>query len=156
MAMPAGNAASPLTWSPSLWVRMTVVTGFGVILAISSSSSLPPAGVVPAAAIELERRPDLHFVLYGDEGIIAPLLSQREALAAKSRVVHCDVAIKMTDKPSQALRHDEARGVVRIDIAALSFRREAGIVYRRPGEISPAARALIGELRKIAARLGHV
>jgi len=57
---------------------------------------------------------------------------------------------------SQALRPDEARGVARIDIAALSFRRDAGIVYRRPGEISPAARALIGELRKIAARLGHV
>ena len=44
--MPAGNAARPLTWSPSLCVRMTVVTGLGVILAISSRSSWPPALVV--------------------------------------------------------------------------------------------------------------
>jgi glycerol-3-phosphate acyltransferase PlsX len=63
-----------------------------------------PGVVVPAAAIALERRPDLRFLLYGDEKIIAPLLSQRRALAAKSRLIHCDVAIKMTDKPSQALR----------------------------------------------------
>jgi len=63
-----------------------------------------PEIVLPAAAIALERRPDLAFVLYGDERIIAPLLSGRKALAAKSRIVHCEVAIKMTDKPSQALR----------------------------------------------------
>ena len=41
--MPAGNDARPFTWSPSLCVRITAVTGFGVIFAMSSSSSLPPA-----------------------------------------------------------------------------------------------------------------
>ena len=46
---PAGKAARPLTWSPSLWVRMTVVTGFGVIFAMSSRSSWPPAFVVLAS-----------------------------------------------------------------------------------------------------------
>jgi glycerol-3-phosphate acyltransferase PlsX len=63
-----------------------------------------PDVVVPAAAIALERRPDLSFLLYGDERVIAPLVALRPALAAKSRVIHCEVAIKMTDKPSQALR----------------------------------------------------
>src|SRR3984957_327412 len=63
-----------------------------------------PSVVVPAAAIALVRRPDLAFRMYGDEKVIAPLLAQHQALAAKSRVVHCDVAIKMTDRPSQALR----------------------------------------------------
>ena len=63
-----------------------------------------PSVVVPAAAIALVRRPDLAFRLYGDEKLIAPLLSRHQALAAKSRVVHCEVAVKMTDRPSQALR----------------------------------------------------
>ena len=63
-----------------------------------------PGVAVPAAAIALERRPDLAFLLYGDERQIAPLLSRHQALAGKSRVVHCDVAVKMTDRPSQALR----------------------------------------------------
>jgi glycerol-3-phosphate acyltransferase PlsX len=60
--------------------------------------------VVPAAAIALERRPDLRFLLFGDEKVVAPLLREHKTLAARSRAIHCDVAIKMTDKPSQALR----------------------------------------------------
>ena len=64
-----------------------------------------PSVVVPAAAIALERRPDTRFVLFGDEKIVAPLVATRAALAARSTVIHCDVAVKMSDKPSQALRH---------------------------------------------------
>ena len=63
-----------------------------------------PSVVIPAAAIALERRPDIRFALYGDERLIRPLLASRPALAARSIVIHCDVAIQMTDKPSQALR----------------------------------------------------
>ncbi len=63
-----------------------------------------PSVVLGAAAIALERRPDVDFILFGDEQAIAPVLATHPALARKSRVVHCDVAVKMTDKPSQALR----------------------------------------------------
>ena len=63
-----------------------------------------PHVVVKAAAIALERRPDVEFLLFGDEKMIAPLLAGFPALRAKSRTHHSDVAIKMTDKPSQALR----------------------------------------------------
>ena len=63
-----------------------------------------PSVVLDAAAIALERRPDLEFVVYGDEKAVAPLLSARPALARKSRCVHSEAAVKMTDKPSQALR----------------------------------------------------
>jgi phosphate acyltransferase len=63
------------------------------------------AGVIlPAAAIALVRRPDTSFQLYGDETIIRPLLAAHPALAAKARIFHSDVAIKMADKPSHALR----------------------------------------------------
>ena len=63
-----------------------------------------PSVVVPAAAIALERRPDCEFLLFGDSALIAPLLARHPKLAAKARVEHCDVSIKMTDRPSQALR----------------------------------------------------
>ena len=63
-----------------------------------------PEVVVPAAAIALERRPDTRFLLFGDEELIRPRLREAARLAERSRVVHCDVAVKMTDKPSQALR----------------------------------------------------
>ena len=63
-----------------------------------------PPVVVPAAAIALVRRPDVSFQLYGDEAVLTPLLGQHPALARKARIFHTDVAIKMSDKPSQALR----------------------------------------------------
>jgi phosphate acyltransferase len=63
-----------------------------------------PSVIVPAAAIALVRRPDVSFSLYGDEKVIRPLLDAHPALARKARIVHSDVSIKMTDKPSQALR----------------------------------------------------
>jgi phosphate acyltransferase len=63
-----------------------------------------PSVVVPAAAIALVRRPDLNFTLFGDEKLVAPVLAAHPALARKARIVHCDVSIKMTDRPSQALR----------------------------------------------------
>jgi phosphate acyltransferase len=63
-----------------------------------------PGVVVPAAAIALERRPDTRYLLFGDEKIVAPLVAAKPALAKKADIVHCDVAVKMTDKPSQALR----------------------------------------------------
>jgi glycerol-3-phosphate acyltransferase PlsX len=63
-----------------------------------------PCVVVPGAAVALERRPDVQFLLYGDQKAIGPLLAAHPRLAAKSRVFHTDVAVQMTDKPSQALR----------------------------------------------------
>jgi glycerol-3-phosphate acyltransferase PlsX len=61
--------------------------------------------VVPGAALALERHPDSEFILFGDTAMIEPLLAQHPKLSAVSRVVHTDVAVKMDEKPSQALRH---------------------------------------------------
>jgi glycerol-3-phosphate acyltransferase PlsX len=61
--------------------------------------------VVPGAALALERHPDSEFILFGNGAVVGPLLEQHAALAAASRVVHTDVAVKMDEKPSQALRH---------------------------------------------------
>jgi len=63
-----------------------------------------PAVVLPAAAIALERRPDISFLIYGDRKAIERGLAGRSRLAERSQVFHTDVTVKMTDKPSQALR----------------------------------------------------
>jgi glycerol-3-phosphate acyltransferase PlsX len=63
-----------------------------------------PQVVVPAAAIALERRPDIRFLLFGQQPEVAPLVDKYPKLADRSVLRHCEVAIKMTDKPSQALR----------------------------------------------------
>ncbi|MCX7325690.1 MAG: phosphate acyltransferase PlsX [Hyphomicrobiales bacterium] len=63
-----------------------------------------PKVVVPGAAIALERRPDSRFVMFGDEALVVPLLDQHPKLKAVTTFHHTDVAVKMDDKPSQALR----------------------------------------------------
>jgi glycerol-3-phosphate acyltransferase PlsX len=63
-----------------------------------------PSVVLPGAAIALERKPDTRYLIYGDEQMIGPMLAARPNLAARSRLFHTSVAVKMTDKPSQALR----------------------------------------------------
>jgi phosphate acyltransferase len=68
-----------------------------------------PSVVVPGAAIALERHPESKFVLVGDEAVISPLLSPHPELKAAASIVHTDVAVRMDDKPSQALRHGRRR-----------------------------------------------
>jgi glycerol-3-phosphate acyltransferase PlsX len=63
-----------------------------------------PSVVVPGAALALRERPKTRFLLVGDEAQIGPLLAREPSLAAASEVVHTTVAVRMDDKPSQALR----------------------------------------------------
>jgi glycerol-3-phosphate acyltransferase PlsX len=62
------------------------------------------AVAVPAAELSLLRHPNVEFLLFGNAAAIEPLLDAHPRLKAASRVVHTDVAVRMGDKPSQALR----------------------------------------------------
>jgi glycerol-3-phosphate acyltransferase PlsX len=64
-----------------------------------------PSVVVPGAALALAQHPGSTFILFGDEARIEPLLAAHPPLKAASRLVHTDVAVRMDDKPSQALRN---------------------------------------------------
>jgi glycerol-3-phosphate acyltransferase PlsX len=63
-----------------------------------------PSVVLPGAAKALERRPDIEFLLVGDEARIAPLLAQHPTLKERSTILHTGVSVGMDEKPSQALR----------------------------------------------------
>jgi len=63
------------------------------------------AVVLPGAELSLVRHPDSEFILVGDRAVMDPLLAKLPRLAAAARLIHTDVAIRMDDKPSQALRH---------------------------------------------------
>ncbi|MBR0849662.1 phosphate acyltransferase PlsX [Bradyrhizobium diazoefficiens] len=62
------------------------------------------AVVVPGAAISLDRHGDTEFLLVGDRARIEPELARHPRLKAASRIIHTDVAVSGSDKPSQALR----------------------------------------------------
>jgi glycerol-3-phosphate acyltransferase PlsX len=63
-----------------------------------------PGVVVPGAALALERHPDLRFLFFGDEALIRSLVDGRPRLREAAEIRHAPVAVRMDDKPSQALR----------------------------------------------------
>ena len=64
-----------------------------------------PDVVIPALVTVATRRPDIRFIVYGREEIVGPILARHPKLAGISELVHCEVAVRMDDKPSQALRN---------------------------------------------------
>ncbi|MDZ7823720.1 MAG: phosphate acyltransferase PlsX [Ahrensia sp.] len=63
-----------------------------------------PSVIIPGAAISLERHPSLKFIFFGKENEVLPELEKFPKLKSVSTFVHCDVSVRMDDKPSQALR----------------------------------------------------
>ena len=60
--------------------------------------------VLTGVTLALAHRPETSFLLFGDTKQIEPFLKRFPTLKAASSVHHCDVAINMDMKPSQALR----------------------------------------------------
>ncbi|MEQ8450956.1 MAG: phosphate acyltransferase PlsX [Nitratireductor sp.] len=63
-----------------------------------------PSVIIPGIHKVVERRPDARFVLFGREDAVLPILEKYPRVRAVSDFVHCEVAVRMDDKPSQALR----------------------------------------------------
>ena len=68
-----------------------------------------PEVAIPGLAKSLDRYPELRFQLYGIEDKCMPFLDQFPKLKNASEFFHCDVAVRMDDKPSKALRHGRWR-----------------------------------------------
>jgi glycerol-3-phosphate acyltransferase PlsX len=85
------------------------------------------AVVIPGAELSLSRHPDIEFLLFGDRAVIDPLLGARPRLQKAARVIHTDVAIKMDDKPSQALRKGRWKSSMWLAIDAVK-KGEADVV----------------------------
>ncbi len=63
-----------------------------------------PDMVVPGLASAFARHDDLHAIVFGDRARVQPILDAHPELAGRCEFRHCEVAVSMNDKPSQALR----------------------------------------------------
>jgi len=61
--------------------------------------------ILPGADVSLTRHPDIEYLMFGNSAVVEPILDGLPRLKAKSKLIHTDVAIRMDDKPSQALRY---------------------------------------------------
>jgi phosphate acyltransferase len=86
-----------------------------------------PAVVIAGADLALARRPDSKFLFFGHTEQVAPLLAEHPSLQAASRLVHADIAVRMEDKPSQALRSGRRKSSMWLAIDAVR-KKEADMV----------------------------
>jgi glycerol-3-phosphate acyltransferase PlsX len=86
-----------------------------------------PAVVVAGAELALARHPESEFLFFGNMSQVAPLVAKNPALQSASRVVHADIAVRMEDKPSRALRYGRRKSSMWLAIEAVK-KKEADIV----------------------------
>jgi phosphate acyltransferase len=86
-----------------------------------------PSVVVAGAELALARHPQNEFLFFGNTSLLAPLLAARPALQAASRLVHTDIAVRMEDKPSKALRQGRWKSSMWLAIEAAK-KRQADVV----------------------------
>ena len=112
-----------------------------------------PSVVVPGAALALTQHPDTEFILFGDQARIEPLLAGHPQLKAASRVVHTDVAIRMDDKPSQALRNGRWKSSMWLAIDAVK-KGEADVAVSAGNTGALMAMAQVQSARRCRASSG--
>jgi glycerol-3-phosphate acyltransferase PlsX len=90
-----------------------------------------PQVVIPGAAKALERHPDISFVMFGLKEQCEPILDQFPKLKEKSVFHDSELAVRMDEKPSQALRRGR--------YVSSMWRRSRPSKPRRPMSPSPPA-----------------
>ena len=95
------------------------MTGKMTIALDAMGGDAGPEMVLPGAHLASIRHPDLKFLLFGDEKKLSPLLEKQPRLKGRSEVHHCEIAVAMEDKPSQALRRGRGKSSMWLAIVAV-------------------------------------
>lgn len=86
-----------------------------------------PDMVVRGAELARQRFPNVHFLLFGDEARLQPMLRDLPDLAKVSTIRHTEIVVAMDDKPSQALRAGRGSSM-RLAIDAVQDGEAAAVV----------------------------
>src|SRR3712207_2188735 len=86
-----------------------------------------PAVMCAGAERAYHRRPDLSFLLFGDDSAIRRELAAHPALAAVSEFLHTPDLISAEDKPSQAIRRANTTSMGRAVAAVKSGDAHAAV-----------------------------
>lgn len=78
-----------------------------------------PEIVIPGAEQALLRRPDIRFVIFGRAEAVEPMLEAHPRVRDASTFQHCEIAVGMDDKPSQALRRGRGKSSMWMAIEAV-------------------------------------
>jgi glycerol-3-phosphate acyltransferase PlsX len=95
------------------------MTGKMTIALDAMGGDAGPEMVLPGAHLASIRHPDLKFLLFGDQAKLTLLLEKYPRLKGRSEVRHCEIAVAMEDKPSQALRRGRGKSSMWLAVDAV-------------------------------------
>jgi len=100
----------------------------GITIALDAmGGDRAPSMVVKGAEIALQRHPDLHFLLFGAQDAVRPLLAKLPQLGKSVTLHHTDEEVADEAKPSLALRTGR-QSSMRLAIEAVADGRADGVV----------------------------
>ncbi len=103
-----------------------------------------PETVIGGADMASVRHPDVRFLIYGDEAKMRPVLDAHPRVAAVSEIVHTDVSVAMTDKPSQALRRGRKTSSMWLAIDAVkSGKAQAAVSAGNTGALMAMSKVVL-------------
>lgn len=108
-----------------------------------------PAVMVAGAARAHQRRSDLQFLLFGDEGAIRAELDRHPTLADASRIIHCDDVIAPEEKPTQAIRRAKTSSMGRAVHAVKAGEADAAISGGNTGALMAMSKLALRTMKGI-------
>lgn len=127
-----------------------------------------PDMVIEGLIVLTTRYPDVHFLIFGDEALISPLMAGQDKLKSRSTLIHTDEVVPSSMKPSTAVRslpnssmrlaiksvaEGKADGVVSAGNTGAYLALAKLIIKTLPGIDRPALASLIPTMRNEAVML---
>ncbi|RMD46799.1 MAG: phosphate acyltransferase PlsX, partial [Alphaproteobacteria bacterium] len=109
-----------------------------------------PAAVVGGVARAAAENPDVHFLLVGDEAVLAPLLRRRRALAGRVTLRHAPGVISMNDRPSQVVRSGRDSSMWAVIEAVRTGEARAAVSCGNTGALMAMSAIRLGRLPGVA------
>ncbi len=80
----------------------------GIVISIDAmGGDRGPAAVVAGMARSASKKPNIRFIVHGDEPSLTRLIARRHQLGGICTIVHAAKSVGMKDKPSQVMRHGQ-------------------------------------------------
>jgi phosphate acyltransferase len=108
-----------------------------------------PAVMLAGAAQAYRRRPDLSFILFGDERQLRAELARHNGLASVCELVHTDDVITAEDKPSQAIRRAKTTSMGRAIAAVKSGEANAAVSAGNTGALMAMSKLALRTMKGI-------
>jgi glycerol-3-phosphate acyltransferase PlsX len=126
-----------------------MTAGKPLIAVDAMGGDVGPAVMVAAAAQVAARDPQIHFLLFGDETLVAAELARHREIGQRAQIVHSPDVILGEDKPSQAIRRAKTTSMGMAIHAVKDGRADAAVSAGNTGALMAMSKLALRTMKGI-------